>query len=72
MKALSTDAVARAVCKAGISVATALSLTPIANGVDDETQRAALLELGGPDGSGDLYGGLASSDATREPAMASA
>ncbi|HEY8509820.1 MAG TPA: EAL domain-containing protein, partial [Steroidobacteraceae bacterium] len=53
--ALRTDEVARKVCRAGISVATALGLTPIATGVDDAAQRDALLRLGCQFGSGDLY-----------------
>jgi EAL domain-containing protein (putative c-di-GMP-specific phosphodiesterase class I)/GGDEF domain-containing protein len=53
--ALRTDEVARKVCRAGISVATALGLTPIATGVDDAAQRDALLALGCRFGSGDLY-----------------
>jgi EAL domain-containing protein (putative c-di-GMP-specific phosphodiesterase class I) len=47
--------VALKVCRAGIGAATALGLTPIATGVDDERQRQALLELGCKLGSGDLY-----------------
>jgi EAL domain-containing protein (putative c-di-GMP-specific phosphodiesterase class I) len=53
--ALRNDDVARKVCRAGISIATALGLTPIATGVDDEAQREALLELGCRYGTGDLY-----------------
>jgi len=53
--ALRTDPVALKVCRAGISAATALGLTPIATGVDDAAQRAALLALGCRHGSGDLY-----------------
>jgi len=44
------------VCRAGISAAAALGVTPIATGVDDVAQRDALLELGCRHGSGDLYG----------------
>ncbi len=58
VQALRNDAVARKVCRAGIAMATALSLTPIATGVDDEAQRDALLELGCRYGLGDLYGGF--------------
>jgi EAL domain-containing protein (putative c-di-GMP-specific phosphodiesterase class I) len=43
------------VCRAGIGVAAALGLTPIATGVDDEAQRRALLAMGCRYGSGDLY-----------------
>ena len=50
--------VARKVCRAGISIASALGLTPIATGVDDQAQRDALLELGCRYGPGDLYGGF--------------
>lgn len=53
--ALRSDEVARKVCRAGISVATALGLTPIATGVDDQAQRDALLALGCRYGMGDLY-----------------
>ncbi len=53
--ALRTDEVARKVCRAGISMAVSLGLTPIATAVDDLAQRAALLELGCHQGSGDLY-----------------
>jgi EAL domain-containing protein (putative c-di-GMP-specific phosphodiesterase class I) len=47
--------VALKVCRAGVAVATALGLTPIATGVDDQEQRAALLALGCRHGTGDLY-----------------
>lgn len=57
VQALGSDAVARNVCRAGVSMATALSLTPIATGVDDTAQRDALLEIGCRFGLGDLYGG---------------
>lgn len=53
--AIRTDAVALKVCRAGVAVATALGLTPIATGVDDPEQRAALLALGCRHGTGDLY-----------------
>jgi len=53
--ALRTDSVALRVCRAGISAAGALGMTPIAMGVDDGAQREALLELGCRHGSGDLY-----------------
>jgi EAL domain-containing protein (putative c-di-GMP-specific phosphodiesterase class I)/GGDEF domain-containing protein len=53
--ALRTDEVAFKVCRAGIGVATALGLTPIATGVDDKEQRDALLALGCGHGTGDLY-----------------
>jgi EAL domain-containing protein (putative c-di-GMP-specific phosphodiesterase class I)/GGDEF domain-containing protein len=53
--ALRTDPVARKVCRAGIEMAAALGLVPIATGVDDADTRDALLELGCSYGSGDLY-----------------
>ncbi len=53
--ALRSDKVALRVCRAGISAAIALGVTPIATGVDDIAQREALLELGCRHGSGDLY-----------------
>jgi EAL domain-containing protein (putative c-di-GMP-specific phosphodiesterase class I)/GGDEF domain-containing protein len=56
--ALRSDQVALKVCRAGIGVATALGLTPIATGVDDQEQRDALLALGCRLGTGDLYGNV--------------
>lgn len=56
VEALGADVVARNVCRAGIAMAAALALTPIATGVDDAAQRDALLELGCRYGLGDLYG----------------
>jgi len=53
--ALRSDPVARKVCRAGIEMAAALGLVPIATGVDDAATRDALLELGCTYGSGDLY-----------------
>src|SRR6185312_13957290 len=53
--ALRTDPVARKVCRAGIEMAGALGIVPIATGVDDAQTRDALLELGCSYGSGDLY-----------------
>jgi EAL domain-containing protein (putative c-di-GMP-specific phosphodiesterase class I)/GGDEF domain-containing protein len=50
-----TDEVALKVCRAGIAVATALGLTPIATGVDNEGQRQILLDMGCRFGMGDLY-----------------
>jgi EAL domain-containing protein (putative c-di-GMP-specific phosphodiesterase class I) len=58
VSALRSDVVAHNVCRAGIAMAAALGLTPIATGVDDENQRAALLDLGCRYGIGDLYGSL--------------
>jgi EAL domain-containing protein (putative c-di-GMP-specific phosphodiesterase class I)/GGDEF domain-containing protein len=67
--ALRSDAVARKVCRAGIGVAAALGLTPIATGVDDREQRDALLALGCRLGSGDLFRSAAS-DITTAPRAA--
>jgi EAL domain-containing protein (putative c-di-GMP-specific phosphodiesterase class I)/GGDEF domain-containing protein len=60
--ALRADAVALKVCKAGISAAMALGLTPIATGVDDAAQRDALVALGCRHGGGDLFGRSAEFD----------
>jgi EAL domain-containing protein (putative c-di-GMP-specific phosphodiesterase class I)/GGDEF domain-containing protein len=60
--ALRADEVALKVCKAGISAAVALGLTPIATGVDDAAQRDALMALGCRHGSGDLFGRSAEFD----------
>lgn len=62
--AIHHDPIALKVCRAGIGVATALGLTPIATGIDDPAQRAALLALGCRHGMGDLY--LAGSPGTLE------
>jgi EAL domain-containing protein (putative c-di-GMP-specific phosphodiesterase class I) len=54
--ALRSDAeVAPKVCRAGISMARALGLTPIATGVDAQEQREQLLALGCRLGSGDIF-----------------
>jgi EAL domain-containing protein (putative c-di-GMP-specific phosphodiesterase class I) len=58
--ALSYDTAAVKVCRAAVSVAAALGLTPIATGVDDEQQRDLFLSFGCQQGLGDLY---AASDA---------
>ena len=68
VRALRSDDVARNVCRAGIAIANALSLTPIATGVDDAEQRDALLELGCRFGIGDLYSGVSSDVAALPPA----
>ena len=60
--ALRADDVALKVCKAAISAAGALGLTPIATGVDDAAQRDALVALGCRHGSGDLFGQSAEFD----------
>ena len=72
VEALRSDPVARNVCRAGISMASALSLTPIATGVDDAEKRDALLELGCLFGLGDLYGGFTSSISALPPQAQSA
>ena len=53
--AFHSDPAALKVCSAGIAVANALQLTPIATGVDDQSLRDALLALGCRQGTGDLY-----------------
>ena len=53
--ALRSDPIARKVCRAGIEMAAALGLVPIATGVDDAETRDALVQLGCTYGSGDLY-----------------
>jgi EAL domain-containing protein (putative c-di-GMP-specific phosphodiesterase class I)/GGDEF domain-containing protein len=68
VQALCSDEVARNVCRAGIAMAAALGLTPIATGVDGEAQRDALLELGCRYGIGDLYGAVDSSITALPPA----
>ena len=72
VEALRSDDTARKVCRAGIAMAKALSLTPIATGVDDEAQRDALLELGCRYGLGDLYGGFGENVTPLTPARESA
>jgi EAL domain-containing protein (putative c-di-GMP-specific phosphodiesterase class I) len=70
VQALRSDPVARNVCRAGIAMASALALTPIATGVDNAEQRSALLELGCLFGLGDLYGGFTSDISALPPATA--
>src|SRR6185437_14074494 len=53
--ALRSDPIARRVCRAGIEMAAALGLVPIATGVDEAETRDVLLDLGCAYGSGDLY-----------------
>jgi EAL domain-containing protein (putative c-di-GMP-specific phosphodiesterase class I)/GGDEF domain-containing protein len=53
--ALRSDPVALKVCRAGIGMAGALGLIPIAMGVDDLEQREQLLALGCRHGSGDIF-----------------
>lgn len=54
-RAVGTDPVALKVCRAGIAVAAALGVHPIATGVDNERQRQILLESGCAFGMGDFY-----------------
>jgi EAL domain-containing protein (putative c-di-GMP-specific phosphodiesterase class I) len=49
------DADTLKMCRAGVGIALALGLTPIANGVDDPVRRDALLALGCTQGIGALY-----------------
>ncbi len=60
-----SDDVARRVCGAGIASATALHIVPVATGVDQETQRQALLQLGCRLGSGDLFPAVVTAPAAR-------
>ena len=53
--ALRTDSVAGRVCRAGIGMASALGVVPIATGVDDAETRDALVNWGCVYGSGELY-----------------
>ncbi len=55
--------VALRVCRAGIALAQALDLVPMATGVDDIEQRNSLAKLGCQQGSGDLYPQVASGGA---------
>jgi predicted signal transduction protein with EAL and GGDEF domain len=55
IEGLQTEAVSARVCRAGIAMANALGVVPIATGVDDDAQRVTLLALGCRLGSGDLY-----------------
>ncbi len=57
--ALHSDPAALKLCSAGISVAAALGLTPIATGVDDAHRRQCLLESGCQQGMGDFYAAAA-------------
>jgi predicted signal transduction protein with EAL and GGDEF domain len=66
---LRCDEVALKVCRAGIGMANALGLTPIATGVDDPVLREQLLALGCRHGSGDLYRSAASDITQRRAAL---
>lgn len=70
VQGLRSDSVARNVCRAGIAMAIALGLTPIASGVDDVELRVALLALDCHHGLGDLYGGIDAGFAGLAPAAA--
>jgi predicted signal transduction protein with EAL and GGDEF domain len=52
---LEGDVTALRLCRAGIAAASALGLSPIATGVDDEAKRRILLDSGCRYGTGDLY-----------------
>ena len=70
--AIQADGAALKVCSAGIAMATALGLTPIATGVDDQAVRDALLALGCREGAGDLYSGAITGAPAATQAAASA
>jgi EAL domain-containing protein (putative c-di-GMP-specific phosphodiesterase class I) len=53
--AFRSDPAALRVCSAGLAVATALGLTPIATGIDDQALCDALSALGCREGTGDLF-----------------
>jgi len=53
--AVRENKIAERVCRASIASAAALQIASIATGIDDESQRLALLELGCRFGCGDLY-----------------
>ena len=53
----SRRAIALKVCRAMMSLANALEIAPIAAGIDHESQRDALLEMGCRHGSGDFFRG---------------
>jgi len=53
--ALHRDPIALKVCRAGIGMAAALGLVPIATGVDTPAQRRVLFDLGCRHGMGDMY-----------------
>jgi predicted signal transduction protein with EAL and GGDEF domain len=50
-------ATARKVCRATMSIANALGIAPVAAGVDDQSQRDALVAMGCRYGSGDFFRG---------------
>lgn len=52
---IARDADAFKMCRAGVGIALALGLIPIANGVDDPARRDALLAIGCDQGIGELY-----------------
>jgi EAL domain-containing protein (putative c-di-GMP-specific phosphodiesterase class I) len=67
--AIRADEVARSVCRAGLSVANAFGLAPIATGVDCEQQRDVLLEMGFHYGTGDLFPALSQDITTPAPRL---
>ncbi len=52
---VNTDPTAHKLCRAVIAIADAFNLTPIANAVDNDAQRATMLSLGCKLGQGDLF-----------------
>jgi len=70
VSALRTDAAARKACRAGIGLATALGLTPIATGIDSRGQRDVLLALGCTCGSGDFFPSVTANLAQRTTMVA--
>ncbi|MET0535357.1 MAG: EAL domain-containing protein [Steroidobacter sp.] len=50
-------AIAQKVCRATMGIANALGIAPIAAGIDDQSLRDALIEMGCRYGSGDFFGG---------------
>jgi EAL domain-containing protein (putative c-di-GMP-specific phosphodiesterase class I) len=55
VEAMQSDPNALKLCRAGLAIAKAYALTPIAASVDEPAQRDILLDLGCLQGSGDLY-----------------
>lgn len=53
----SRNSTARKMCRATVSLAHALDIAPIATGIDHQSQRDALLEMGCRYGSGDFFRG---------------
>lgn len=57
--AVQSDLIARKLCRATIAMAQAFDLTPIATGIDDESQCDELRQMGCSHGQGDLFSSLA-------------